>query len=75
MVAPQQRKAKQCKILILNENQDFLFLLKTQKSAVHDRLWGSPAKPGFRITRKTLRGGNLSFIKFTDAANPVQKAF
>ena len=37
--APQQRKAKQRKILIFNENRDFLFSLKTQKSAVHDRLW------------------------------------
>jgi hypothetical protein len=40
-VAPQQRKAKQRKILIFNENQDFLFSQKTQKSAVHDRLWWS----------------------------------
>ena len=30
-VAPQQRKAKQRKILIFNENQDFLFSPKTQK--------------------------------------------
>lgn len=41
LVAPQQRKAKQRKILIFNENRDFLFPLKTQKSAVHDRLWWS----------------------------------
>ena len=40
-VAPQQRKAKQCKILIFNENRDFLFSPKTQKSAVHDCLWWS----------------------------------
>lgn len=40
-VAPQQRKAKQRKILIFNENRDFLFSQKTQKSAVHDRLWWS----------------------------------
>ena len=40
-VAPQQRKAKQRKILIFNENRDFLFSPKTQKSAVHDRLWWS----------------------------------
>ena len=39
LVAPQQRKAKQRKILIFVENQDFLFSQKTQKSAVHDRLW------------------------------------
>ena len=30
-VAPQQRKAKQRKILIFNENRDFLFSPKTQK--------------------------------------------
>ena len=41
LVAPQQRKAKQRKILIFNENRDFLFSPKTQKSAVHDRLWWS----------------------------------
>ena len=41
LVAPQQRKAKQRKILIFNENRDFLFSQKTQKSAVHDRLWWS----------------------------------
>ena len=40
-VAPQQRKAKQRKILIFNENRDFLFSPKTQKSAVRDRLWWS----------------------------------
>lgn len=40
-VAPQQRKAKQRKILISNENRDFLFSPKTQKSAVRDRLWWS----------------------------------
>lgn len=41
LVAPQQRKAKQRKILIFNENRDFLFSPKTQKSAVRDRLWWS----------------------------------
>ena len=41
LVAPQRRKAKQRKILIFNENRDFLFSPKTQKSAVHDRLWWS----------------------------------
>jgi hypothetical protein len=38
-VAPQQRKAKQRKILIFNKNRDFLFSHKTRKYAVHDRLW------------------------------------
>ena len=41
LVALQQRKVKQRKILIFNENRDFLFSQKTQKSAVHDRLWWS----------------------------------
>ena len=44
-VAPQQRKAKQRKILIFNENRDFLFSPKTQKSAVHDRLWAQRKIP------------------------------
>ena len=50
--APQQRKAKQRKILIFNENRDFLFSPKTQKSAVHDRLWWSRrwSKPVFQTS-------------------------
>ena len=48
LVAPQQRKAKQRKILIFNKNRDFLFSPKTQKNAVHDRLWWS--KPVFQTS-------------------------
>ena len=50
--APQQRKAKQRKILIFNENRDFLFSTKKQKSAVQDRLWWSSrwSKPVFQTS-------------------------
>ena len=44
-VAPRQSKAKQRKILIFNENRDFLFSQKTQKSAVHDHLWAQRKIP------------------------------
>ena len=59
LVAPQKRKAKQRKILVFNENRDFLFSPKTQKSAVHDRLWWS--------RRWSKRVGNIP-------CNPLKKA-
>jgi len=40
-VAPQQRKAKQRKILIFNENRDFLFSGGTQKMAKYYDCWCS----------------------------------
>ena len=41
-VAPQQRKTKQRKILIFNENRDFLFSPKTQKDIIDIFGWQNP---------------------------------